>query len=120
MRALCLVIGSALLSACTTVPSRFNTTDPIVENCGYIVEADRADSFSLEVAYKEYKFLPTPDPVIVAARSCFTATAQALAKRQNRTIAPLAAADMHATANRNITDGNYLVHVTGRVFFSTP
>ena len=104
--------------ACTTIPSRFNTADAIVEGCGYVVDSQDNQGFSLEIAYKEYKFFPSSDPVIVAARSCFALTAGELARRKGRAILPLSTADMSATASRNVVDAQYLVNVAGRVRYA--
>ena len=117
---LTIVSAAAMQLACTTIPSRFNSSDAIVEGCGYVVDSDGAQGFSLEVAYKEYKFFPSSDPVILAARACFSKTAAELAKRKGKSIVPLTSADMSATANRNIVDAQYLVNVTGRVRYVSP
>ena len=107
-----------VLSGCTTIPNRFNTSDSIFDGCGYAVDNESAEGFSLEVAYTEYKFFPSPDPVILAARECFSKTATELARRKGKSIIPLSSGDMSTTSNRNIVDAKYLVNVTGRVRFS--
>lgn len=106
------------LAGCTTIPNRFNTSDSIYDGCGYAVDGESAEGFSLEVAYTEYKFFPSPDPVILAARQCFSKTAAELARRRGKAIIPLASGDMNTTSNRNIVDAKYLVNVTGRVRFA--
>jgi hypothetical protein len=117
---LALLAATATQLGCTTIPNRFNTSDAIVEGCGYVVDGESTEGFSLEVAYKEYKFFPSSDPVILAARACFSKTAAELAKRKGKAIVPLTTADMSASTNRNIVDAQYLVNVTGRVRYNTP
>ena len=82
------------------------------------MDGESAEGFSLEVAYKEYKFFPSPDSVILAARECFSKTASELARRKGKSIVSLTSADMNATSNRNIVDAKYLVNVTGKVRFA--
>jgi len=112
---LILVFG---LTGCTTIPNRFNTSDTIFEGCGYAISGESAEGFSLEVAYTEYKFFPSPDTVILAARECFSKTAAELARRKGKSITQLSSGDMNTTSNRNIVDAKYLVNVTGRVRFA--
>jgi hypothetical protein len=106
------------LAGCTTIPDRLKIADSLYERCGYAADGETSEGFSLEIAYTEYQFFPTPDPVILAARECFSKTAAELARRRGKTITPLASGDMSATANRNILDANYLVNVTGKVRFA--
>jgi hypothetical protein len=109
-------IALAFVAAgCTSIPSRFNTADHIYDDCGYAVDGESSEGFSLEVMYKEYKFFPASDPVVLAARECFVKTATELARRKGKSIAPLGTADMSATANRNTVDARYLVNVVGKV-----
>ena len=117
---LALLVATLVPSGCTTIPRRFNTSDTIAESCGYVVEGEDASGFVLEVAYKEYKFFPNADPVIVAARACFSKTATEIARRKGKVIVQLTSADMSATANRNIVDGQYVVNVVGRVRYASP
>lgn len=113
-----LILIITFQTACTTIPDRFNTKDVIVDSCGYVVESENSSGFVLEVVLKEYKFFPSADPVIVAARECFTKVASELARRKGKSIAPLTAADMGTTTNRNTVDGNYLVNVAGKVSYA--
>jgi len=83
-----------------------------------MIDSQSAEGFSLEIAYTEYKFFPSPDPVILAARQCFSKTATELARRKGKSIVPLTSADMNATSNRNVVDAKYLVNVTGNVRFA--
>lgn len=112
-----LAISVVLLQACTSLPARFDAQPTIVEGCPYRVEADGANSFSLEVVVTPYSFIPDPDAALQQGRDCFVKTATALAAAKKRKAAPIGLADMYATANRNM-DGRYLVTVTGKVALS--
>jgi len=114
------LIAAATFTACTTIPDRFASADPIVKGCGYVIGPEDRNGFALEVAYKEYSFFPSPDPVIVAARACFAKTATELALRKGKAIGPLGPSDMSTTSNRNTIDSTYLVHVAGRVSYAKP
>ena len=88
------IFSALALSACTTIPDRFTTSAAIVDGCGYVIEGEDGNGFALEIAYKEYSFFPSPDPIMLAARACFIKTATEIARREGKTIIPPTSADM--------------------------
>lgn len=98
------------LAGCTTVPSRFN--DDTNLDCGYVLEAETADTLRIEVAYREYSFMSFPDRAIQSSRACFRQTADILASRRGKTAT---VGDLSTIVHRNEIDANYLVYVSGTV-----
>lgn len=109
---------AAALAGCTTVPDRFAPDPADPKNCGYRMEPTSIPGFALEVFYREYKFLPSPDEPVQNAKQCFIRTAERLSKEKGKSIKPILLGDINAAPARNIMDGTYTVYVTGRVQFS--
>ena len=75
---------AAALAGCTTVPDRFAPDPADPKNCGYRVEPTSSPGFALEVFYREYKFLPSPDEPVQNAKQCFIRTAERLSKEKGK------------------------------------
>lgn len=113
-----ILLAALAATGCTSIPERFSQDQVAPHNCGYVVGSKSRDGFGLEIAYITYRFFPSPDGPVQEARECFVATAQTLAAKDGRKVAPMGAVDMPAAPHRGIGDGKYLVYVTGRASYA--
>ncbi|WP_143072665.1 MULTISPECIES: hypothetical protein [unclassified Variovorax] len=84
------------------------------KNCRYRVEPTEKPGFALEVFYREYRFLRSPEKPIHTAKPCFVHTAERLAQKKAKKLKPIFLADINAAPTRNSVDGTY----AGRAFIS--
>lgn len=106
------------VSACTTIPKRFQVDPGLSTSGGYIIESETPSGFTLEVFYKSYSFFPNPDPSIQEAKAFFVRVALEIARKKGKTIKPPVSTELSASASRNILDGHYAVYVTGKVEYA--
>lgn len=116
MRTITLLVAVAIMG-CTMVPSRF-MRNPAAAGCYYHVESAGKDGFVLETFTAQYSFWSQPDVPLQNGRACFKKSAARFAETQRKVIQTPSLADMEATMNRNLNDGEYSIVVTGRVRYT--
>ena len=105
-------------AACTNPPSPYtqNWLKPLDENTQYVI-AEQPSGFQLIIQHQHYQYRAEDDALRAECLRTFTAAAQVLAERRNRSVGPQSIQGIEMSTERNIFSGTSTCNAVAQVTY---
>jgi hypothetical protein len=109
---------AAAAAACTSPPSPYTQSwlKPLDENTQYVI-AEQPTGFQLIIQHQHYQYRAEDDALRAECLRTFTAAAQVLAERRNRSVGPQSIQGIEMSTDRNIFSGTSTCNAIAQVTY---
>ena len=107
----CILVLAMMVGGCATYSSMGGNFIRLNNNAQYKILVENEDGFKLSLVYSSWQFVPSPERLVVLAKSTFDTLAKDICRQKNKNFGGFDDTEFLVSTDRNILIGHTYVRL---------